>query len=90
MRYKIAKPALLARMSELGQNSRQQICYLRHTIAVLMEKEDFINFDALAKGTNIYYLILCASFELIRFNFEDYLIIVQVTTHEIIIETRKK
>ena len=90
MRYKINKPALLARMSEYGQTIEQRIAYLQHNIAVLLEQEHFNVFNSLAHGFNIYYMLLNEAFELLRLNYSDYLIIVQSTTHEIIIEIREK
>lgn len=90
MRYKMRKPALLSRMGELGQNQLQQICYLRHNISYLMFGEDFKLFDIVAQGYNIYHMMLQDAFELLRLKYSDYLIIVQRTQYEFIIEIRKK
>lgn len=89
MRYKINKPALLSRMGELGQNQIQQICYLRHNISCLMSVENWRLFDCVALGYNIYYMMLQGAFELLRLKFNDYLVIVQSTQYEFIIEIRK-
>ena len=84
------KHALLHKMAEYGQTIEQRIAYLQYNISLLMEKEDFQAFNALALGFNIYYMLLNQAFELLRINYSDYLIIVQSTTHEFIIEIRKK
>ena len=90
MRYKINKQALLRKMAEYGQTIEQRIAYLQHNIAVLVNNEDFRVFKSLANGFNIYYMMLNEAFELLRLNYSDYLVIVQSTTHEFIIEIRKK
>lgn len=89
MRYKLGKNALFSRMSEYGQNNEQQIKYLRHSLSVLMENNDFVKFDYIAKAYQIYYMLLNLVFELLRLKYYDYLIIVQSTKYEIIIEIRK-
>ena len=90
MRYKINKPALLRRMAEYGQTIEQKIAYLQYNVSVLMEQNHFKVFNSLAHGFNIYYMLLNEAFELLRLNYSDYLIIVQSSTHEIIIEIREK
>lgn len=90
MRYKIAKPALLARMSELGQDNRQRVLYLRHTIATLMTDKEWKLFNIWASSCNVYWFMLDSAFEIIRYSYSDYLIIVQSTQYEYTIEIRKK
>ena len=89
MRYKINKPALLSRMEELEQNQLQKICYLRHNISCLMSVEHWRLFDCVALGYSIYYMMLQSAFELLRLKYSDYLVIVQSTQYEFIIEIRK-
>ena len=90
MRYKMNKHALLSRMKELGQNQSQQLCYLRHNISCLMSDKYFEIFDIVAQGYVVYYMLLQDAFELLRLKYSDYLIIVQRTQYEFIIEIRKK
>lgn len=89
MRYKMRKYALLSRMRELGQNQMQQIFYLSHNIACLMSAEDWKLFDIVAQGYNIYHMMMQEAFELLRLRYSDYIIIVQRTQYEFIIEVRK-
>ena len=90
MRYKIAKPALLSRMRELGQDNRQRILYLRHTISTLISEKEFRLFDLWAKTCNVYWFMLDEAFNLIRYSYDDYLIIVQSSQFDYVIEIRKK
>lgn len=90
MRYKLGKMPFLSRTAELGQNQNQQLLYLRHTFATLMEKNEFALFDALAYGYNVWFMMLQDAFELIRLNYKDWTIIVQVTEFQYIIEMRRK
>ena len=89
MRYKFNKPTLLRKMAEYGQTIEQKVAYLQHTIAVQTSKEHFKVFNSLAHGYNLYYMLLNEAFELIRFKYSDYLVIVQKDTHYITIEIRK-
>lgn len=84
------KHALLSRMGELGQNQLQRFCYLKHNISCLMSEEHWKLFNCVAYGYNIYSMLLQEAFELIRLKFSDYLIIVQRTEYEFIIEIRKQ
>ena len=89
MRYKINKPALLRKMAEYGQTIEQKIAYLQYNLSVEMEKTDFLLFNSLAHGYNIYYMLLNEAFGLLRLNYSDYFIIVQSTNYQIIIEIKK-
>lgn len=89
-RYKINRPALLSRMKEYGQTIEQRVAYLQHQISVLMSNEHYQVFNSSARGYLIYYMLLNDAFELLRLNYCDYMIIVQSTMHEIIIEIREK
>ena len=90
MRTRINKPALLRKMAEYGQNIEQRIKYLRHNISTLMSIEEFRLFDLWASSYNVYLMMLDENFELIRFNYLDYLIIVQSSQFDFVIEIRKK
>ena len=90
MRYKFNKSGLLSRMRELDQNQHQRILYLRYNISVLFDEFSFKLFDIVAQTYNLYYMMLNEAFELIRLNYQDYLIIVQSTEHHYSIEIRKK
>lgn len=89
MRYKIARPPLVAKMELYGQTIESRVAYLQHTIAVLMSKEHFRVFNALSIGYNIYFMLLNDAFELLRLRYADYLIIVQATPFQYSIQISK-
>lgn len=89
MRYKINKTPLLFRMEELRQSQSQRLLYLRHTISILLNENEFALFDTLAQGYHIYFMMLNKAFELIRLNYKDWLVIVQSAEHQYVIEIRK-
>lgn len=90
MRYKMQKHALLSHMGELEQNQAQRVNFLRHNISCLMSVEHFALFDCVAQGYAIYNMLLQDCFELLRLQYSDYLIVVQRTNYQFIIEIRKK
>lgn len=91
MRYKFSKIPLFERMEEWKQSNEQQQKYLRYVMSVRMSKKHFELFDLIAKSYNLYHLLInSAAFELLRLNFQEYIIILQKTTFEIIVEIRCK
>ena len=83
------KFGILRKMAEYDQNTTQRVSYLRHNIRTLLDKNVEKLFDIWAVAHNIYYMMLQDEFDLIRYKYQDYMIIVQNTNYEWVIEMRK-
>ena len=81
---------MLRKMAEYDQNMIQRINYLRHNIRTLLETNVEKLFDTFAMVYSVYYMMLQDEFDLIRFNYNDFLIIVQNTDNYWVIEIRQK